>query len=289
MPSGRGRPASAGWRRLKANTGRLGVGAARRARRRVRNRRGACRRLETAAREALRAAGNGGGRRSHRLRRRVASNPRGVFDRASLHARANGSKRFDRISPMRRRATQPQPQPRSTRWRASTNSLRRWLRWRMATAAPLRSRDDFPRAVRRRPTPCRATTATGAGPDDGALRAGSTPAYVDNGDATITDLATGLMWEKKCEGCGGLHDVAARLPLQGGEGRADAASWLRDVNAEAQPALPATATGGFRPSSSFKESSTTSASTPRSRVRSTPPVAGSAAPMRVRPTVVARR
>lgn len=36
----------------------------------------------------------------------------------------------------------------------------------------------------------------GAG-DDGAIRAGATLQYVDNGDGTITDANTGLMWEKK--------------------------------------------------------------------------------------------
>ena len=53
-----------------------------------------------------------------------------------------------------------------------------------------------------------------------------------NGDGTITDVVTGLMWEKKCEECGGLHDVAARYPLRAEEGRADVAAWLRDLNTE---------------------------------------------------------
>lgn len=35
-------------------------------------------------------------------------------------------------------------------------------------------------------------------PDDGAVRAGAPMSFQDNGDGTITDLNTGLMWEKKC-------------------------------------------------------------------------------------------
>ena len=34
--------------------------------------------------------------------------------------------------------------------------------------------------------------------DDGDLRLGAPFRYQDNGDGTITDLNTGLMWEKKC-------------------------------------------------------------------------------------------
>jgi hypothetical protein len=42
---------------------------------------------------------------------------------------------------------------------------------------------------------------------DGDIRAGSPLAYRDNGDGTITDLNTGLMWEKKDDNnVGGIHD-----------------------------------------------------------------------------------
>ncbi len=40
---------------------------------------------------------------------------------------------------------------------------------------------------------------------DGDVRAGGALAYNDNGDGTITDLTTGLMWEKKSDD-GSLHD-----------------------------------------------------------------------------------
>jgi hypothetical protein len=40
---------------------------------------------------------------------------------------------------------------------------------------------------------------------DGELQAGGALAYVDNGDGTISDLNTHLMWEKKSDD-GGIHD-----------------------------------------------------------------------------------
>ena len=48
-------------------------------------------------------------------------------------------------------------------------------------------------------------TSYGAG-SDGDLRAGAVLSYTDNGDGTITDNNTGLMWEKKSDD-GGIHDV----------------------------------------------------------------------------------
>lgn len=41
--------------------------------------------------------------------------------------------------------------------------------------------------------------------DDGNRRDGAPRTFVDNGDGTITDLSTGLMWEKK-DRSGGVHD-----------------------------------------------------------------------------------
>lgn len=48
------------------------------------------------------------------------------------------------------------------------------------------------------------TTAYGAG-SDGDVEAGATLSYTDNGDGTITDNNTGLMWEKKSDD-GSVHD-----------------------------------------------------------------------------------
>lgn len=48
------------------------------------------------------------------------------------------------------------------------------------------------------------TTSYGSG-SDGAVQAGAALAYTDNGDGTITDNNTGLMWEKKSDD-GSIHD-----------------------------------------------------------------------------------
>ena len=48
------------------------------------------------------------------------------------------------------------------------------------------------------------TTSYAAG-DDGDIRAGSSLSYQDNGDGTVTDQNTSLMWEKKDQ-AGSLHD-----------------------------------------------------------------------------------
>jgi len=48
------------------------------------------------------------------------------------------------------------------------------------------------------------TTAYGTG-SDGDLQKGASQSFTDNGDGTITDNTTGLMWEKKDQS-GGIHD-----------------------------------------------------------------------------------
>jgi hypothetical protein len=48
------------------------------------------------------------------------------------------------------------------------------------------------------------TTSFAAG-DDGAIQAGATLSYTDNGDGTITDNNTKLLWEKKSDD-GSIHD-----------------------------------------------------------------------------------
>jgi len=49
------------------------------------------------------------------------------------------------------------------------------------------------------------TTSYGAG-SDGDVQAGAALAYTDNGDGTVTDNNTGLMWEKK-DNSGGIHGM----------------------------------------------------------------------------------
>lgn len=51
-----------------------------------------------------------------------------------------------------------------------------------------------------------ACTDPAAAGQDGKVRAGAAMAFQDGGDGTITDLNTGLVWEKLDDG-GGLHDV----------------------------------------------------------------------------------
>ena len=48
------------------------------------------------------------------------------------------------------------------------------------------------------------TTSYGAG-SDGAVRAGTVQSFTDNGDGTVTDNRTGLVWEKKSDD-GSIHD-----------------------------------------------------------------------------------
>ena len=77
--------------------------------------------------------------------------------------------------------------------------------------------------------------------DDGVVRAGGALSYQNNGDGTITDLNTGLMWEQKIRDivtAKGNHDVTLTFPW-------DSAAptiwdWLEQVNTEGGTGL-----GGF--------------------------------------------
>ena len=68
-------------------------------------------------------------------------------------------------------------------------------------------------------------------PDDGAVQAGASLSYTDNGDGTITDNNTGLMWEKKSDD-GGLHDKDNAYYWSGNGTQETIWDWLEDVNAE---------------------------------------------------------
>ena len=79
------------------------------------------------------------------------------------------------------------------------------------------------------------TQRAGAGvavADDGATRAGDALTYLDNGDGTVSDPSTGLTWEKKCDGCAGLHDFGTQYPWRSAPGEMDAAGWLRAINSK---------------------------------------------------------
>lgn len=54
-----------------------------------------------------------------------------------------------------------------------------------------------------------ATVACAGTGQDGDLQRGTPRTYVDNGDGTVTDLSTGLQWEK-LDDAGGLHDQDTR-------------------------------------------------------------------------------
>ncbi len=68
-------------------------------------------------------------------------------------------------------------------------------------------------------------------PGDGTVRAGAVLSYTDNGDGTITDNNTGLMWEKKGDN-GGLHDKDNGYYWSGMGAQETLWDWLDDVNAE---------------------------------------------------------
>lgn len=69
-------------------------------------------------------------------------------------------------------------------------------------------------------------------PDDGALQQGAPLLYRVLRDGTIKDLNTGLIWEVKCQGCGGLHDVSNLYPWSGNGSQDTIWDWLDAINAE---------------------------------------------------------
>ena len=67
------------------------------------------------------------------------------------------------------------------------------------------------------------------------MQAGAALSYTDNGDGTITDNNTALMWEKKGDN-GGLHDWDNNIYRWSGDGSQETIwDWLDDVNAEGGP------------------------------------------------------
>jgi hypothetical protein len=63
------------------------------------------------------------------------------------------------------------------------------------------------------------------------VQAGADLNYRDNGDGTITDTRTGLMWEKKSDD-GGLHDKDNIYWWSGNGVEETVWDWVADVNAE---------------------------------------------------------
>ncbi len=81
-------------------------------------------------------------------------------------------------------------------------------------------------------------------PDDGTVKAGAVPRFVDNGDGTITDLNAGLMWEKK-DDAGGLHDLENIYVWSGNGAQETIWDWLDDVNAETHPVFGGMGFAGY--------------------------------------------
>jgi len=77
--------------------------------------------------------------------------------------------------------------------------------------------------------PATGQTESYAPGDDGALRAGAPLRFKDNGDGTLTDESTGLVWEKKGDD-GGLHDKDRAFAWEPGAG--SLWEWLASVNTE---------------------------------------------------------
>jgi hypothetical protein len=74
-------------------------------------------------------------------------------------------------------------------------------------------------------------TGSVAVPDDGTVQAGATLSYIDNGDGTITDNNTGLLWEKKSDD-GGLHDKDNAYLWSGNGSQETVWDWLDDINTQ---------------------------------------------------------
>ncbi|MFL6234818.1 MAG: DUF1566 domain-containing protein, partial [Thermoanaerobaculia bacterium] len=68
-------------------------------------------------------------------------------------------------------------------------------------------------------------------PDDGTVRAGAPLSFTDNGNGTVTDNNTLLVWEKKGDN-GGLHDKDNSYWWSGNGVDETIWDWLEDVNAE---------------------------------------------------------
>jgi hypothetical protein len=77
----------------------------------------------------------------------------------------------------------------------------------------------------------RTSDAPRAIPDDGALRAGAPMRFHDNGDGTLTDQVTGLVWEKKSDD-GGLHDKDTVFTWKVDGALETIWAWIAAVNAE---------------------------------------------------------
>ena len=68
--------------------------------------------------------------------------------------------------------------------------------------------------------------------DDAAAAAGAPMRFIDNGDGTITDHVTGMMWEKKSDHRGTLHDYREAFRWSGDGTQVTIWDWLAAINSE---------------------------------------------------------
>jgi hypothetical protein len=92
--------------------------------------------------------------------------------------------------------------------------------------------------------PATGQTTTYVAGDDGDIRAGAPLRYRDDGDGTITDKNTKLMWEKKDQASGGLHNWNNTYPWQGT--CSNNASRVCGSNADCENRGACTPSGGAR-------------------------------------------
>jgi Protein of unknown function (DUF1566) len=84
-----------------------------------------------------------------------------------------------------------------------------------ASAISPRPVEGCPSSLEPQKFPATGQTTSYVAGDDGDIRAGAPLRYRDNGDGTVTDENTNLMWEKKDQAGGGLHNWDNTYPWQG--------------------------------------------------------------------------
>jgi len=72
-------------------------------------------------------------------------------------------------------------------------------------------------------------------PDDGTLQRGASLRYTVLKNGTVKEQNTRLIWEVKCFGCGGLHDVNNSYRWSGDGSQETIWDWLDAINAEGGP------------------------------------------------------
>jgi len=123
---------------------------------------------------------------------------------------------YTTVSEHETRMRHPPARPRTVRPCTAGNTWRAVAALLLLVAASTTARADDPTPLQPAPAP----------------QAGTDGRYLDNGDGTISDRTTGLMWEKKCADCAAPHDVEEKYHWSG-DGKVETLwDWLDRVNAE---------------------------------------------------------